>query len=251
MESLRAYRRYSLASAAALALTGAGFTYQAFSEDTTATSGELSEIVITAERTTQNLQRVPISATVLNGEQLENEGVHSIADLQTVAPSLTIATYNLSTFVNIRGVGMAMSAPSSTPGVAFYVDGAFIPHEFIISGAFYDLDAVEVLRGPQGTLTGQNSTGGAIYLRTPDPDFTKFSGFVDETVGSKGLSRAQGGVNLPIVDDHLALRLSGTDERRGSFTDNISSGAQPGDLRFDSVRADLGFKIVPQLTGDL
>jgi iron complex outermembrane recepter protein len=216
-----------------------------------APSDELVEVVITAERTTQNLQKVPISATVLSGDQLENEGVHRVADLQLVAPSLSIATYNLSTFVNIRGVGMAQSAPTSTPGVAFYIDGAFIPHEFVISGAFYDLDAVEVLRGPQGTLTGQNSTGGAIYLRTPDPDFTKFSGFVDETVGNKGLSRAQGAVNLPIADDHLALRLSGTDERRGSFTDNIGSGAQPGDLRFDSVRADLGFKITPQLTGDL
>src|SRR5258708_5811916 len=143
-----------------------------------APSDELAEVVITAERTTQNLQKVPISATVLSGDQLENEGVHRISDLQLVAPSLSIATYNLSTFVNIRGVGMAQSAPTSTPGVAFYIDGAFIPHEFIISGAFYDLDAAEVLRGPQGTLTGQNSTGRATYLRTPDLNYQRSSAFV-------------------------------------------------------------------------
>jgi iron complex outermembrane recepter protein len=251
MAFLRAYRRPGLASAAVLALIGSASTPPALAEETTESSGELAEVVITAERTTQNLQRVPISATVLNSEQLQNEGVHRIADLQTVAPSLTIATFNLSTFVNIRGVGMAMSAPSSTPGVAFYVDGAFIPHEFIISGAFYDLDAVEVLRGPQGTLTGQNSTGGAIYARTPDPNYHQYSAYIDESFGTLGLSRAVAAINAPIIDDHLALRLSGVDERRRSFTDNLSSGAQPGNLGFDGARADLGFKATSQFSGDL
>jgi iron complex outermembrane receptor protein len=251
MYTLRTHRQRSLASTGLVVLVSVGLAYPVIAEDASDASSELAEVVITAERTTQNLQRVPISATVLSGQQLDNEGVHRIADLQTVAPSLTISTFNLSTFVNIRGVGMAMSAPTSTPGVAFYIDGAFIPHEFIISGAFYDLDAAEVLRGPQGTLTGQNSTGGAIYLRTPDPDYQRSSGFVDETIGSTGLNRVVAAVNVPIVDDHLALRLSGVDERRRSFTDNISSGAQPGKLGFDGARADLGFKITPQLAGDV
>src|SRR6267378_5202669 len=173
MHTLRTHRQRSLATAALVVLVSVGLAFPVIAEDASDASSELAEVVITAERTTQNLQKVPISATVLTGQQLDNEGVHRIADLQTVAPSLTIATFNLSTFVNIRGVGMAMSAPTSTPGVAFYIDGAFIPHEFIISGAFYDLDAAEVLRGPQGTLTGQNSTGGAIYLRTPDPNYQR------------------------------------------------------------------------------
>jgi iron complex outermembrane recepter protein len=251
MQTLGRRRQCSSASAALVALMSMGLAFPVIAEDISAASSELAEIVITAERTTQNLEKVPISATVLTGAQLENEGVHRVADLQTVAPSLTIATYNLSTFVNIRGVGMAMSAPTSTPGVAFYVDGAFIPHEFIISGAFYDLDAAEVLRGPQGTLTGQNSTGGAIYLRTPDPNYERVSGLVDETAGERGLNRVVAAVNVPIIDDHLALRLSGIDERRRSFTTNIGSRAQPGKLGFDGARADLGFKIAPQLTGDV
>ena len=86
-----------------------------------------------------------------------------------MAPSVAINTYNRSTFINIRGVGIAQSAPTSNPGVAYYVDGMFIPHEQFIAQSFYDIESIEVLRGPQGTLTGQNSTGGAIYVRTPAP----------------------------------------------------------------------------------
>jgi iron complex outermembrane receptor protein len=251
MDILNLRSRRLLGAAAVVAMTASGLGLPANAEDTPEASNELAEVVITAERTSQNLQKVPISATVLTGQQLNNEGVHRIADLQTVAPSLTIATFNLSTFVNIRGVGMAMSAPTSTPGVAFYIDGAFIPHEFVISGAFYDIDAAEVLRGPQGTLTGQNSTGGAIYVRTPDVNYQHFDGLVDETVGNTGLNRIVAAINAPLIDDHLALRISGVDERRRSFTDNISSGAQPGNLAFDGVRGDLGFKITPQFTGNL
>src|SRR5258708_1551677 len=113
-------RHGSLSSIALGALMVAGLMPIAMAETpvtAAARSDELAEVVITAERTTQNLQRVPISATVLSGEQLENEGVHRVADLQLVAPSLSIATYNLSTFVNIRGLGMAQSAPTSTPRV--------------------------------------------------------------------------------------------------------------------------------------
>ena len=86
-----------------------------------------------------------------------------------VAPSIVINQYNRSAFVNIRGVGIAQSAPTSSPGVAYYINGQLIPHEQFIGQSFYDIASVEVLRGPQGTLTGQNSTGGAIYVTTPEP----------------------------------------------------------------------------------
>lgn len=122
----------------------------------------LQPVVVTAERRPQKLETVPVSAAVLTGANLQNRGVNNILDLQQVTPSLAINTYNRSTFINIRGVGIAQSAPTSNPGVAIYIDGEYIPHEQWIAQSFYDISSIEVLRGPQGTLTGQNSTGGAI-----------------------------------------------------------------------------------------
>ena len=148
---------------------------------------DLEEVVVTAERREMNLQDVPISATVLTAEMLAVKGVDNVIEIQTVAPSLAINTYNRSTFINIRGVGIAQSAPTSNPGVAYYVDGMFIPHEQFIAQIFYDIESIEVLRGPQGTLTGQNSTGGAIYVRTPAPNVDGISGYIDQTVGRYGL----------------------------------------------------------------
>ncbi|KQS03686.1 TonB-dependent receptor [Sphingomonas sp. Leaf357] len=188
----------------------------------------LAEIVVTAERRVQNLQDVPISATVLDADALASKGVNSAADLQQVAPSLAISTVNRSTFVNIRGVGLAQSAPTSAPGVAFYIDGQLLPHEQFIAQAFYDLGSIEVLRGPQGTLTGQNSTGGAIYIRTPEPKFDGISGYIEQSAGNYDSYKTVGAINLPF-SDNVAIRVAGTYDTRDSFTRNIGpSASQPG-----------------------
>src|SRR4249919_3234176 len=157
MHASRNVSRPLVASAVALALSAPAW---AASDDEV-----LSEVVVTAERRSQNLQDVPISASVFTGEQLDKLGITDLNDIQSVAPSIAINVVNRSTFVNIRGVGIAQSAPTSSPGVAYYLDGQLIPHEQFIGQSFYDIGSMEVLRGPQGTLTGQNSTGGAIYVR--------------------------------------------------------------------------------------
>jgi len=203
------------------------------------TSAGVGEIVVTAERRTQNLQSVPISATVLNAADISRKGVNDVADLQAVAPSVAINTYNRSTFINIRGVGIAQSAPTSSPGVAFYVDGGLIPHEQFIGQAFYDLESIEVLRGPQGTLTGQNSTGGAVYVRTPAPDYSKYSGYVDQTFGDYSTFKTVAAVNVPI-SDQFAIRVAGLRESHDSFTDNIArKDSQPGDGETYAARLSL------------
>jgi iron complex outermembrane recepter protein len=211
----------------------------------------LQEVVVTAERRVQNLQRVPIAATVFNAEALADQGVNNLAAIQQVVPSVAINTYNRSTFVNIRGVGIAQSAPTSSPGVAFYIDGALVPHEFTIGQSFYDLAAVEVLRGPQGTLTGQNSTGGAVYIRTPDPVFGHWSGYFDQTLGDYELWRSVAAINVPI-GAKLALRLSGTVDQRDSFTKNIGpSPSHPGDVNFKGYRAALAWQPLDTLRVNL
>jgi iron complex outermembrane receptor protein len=201
--------------------------------------GALQTIVVTAERRTQSLQDVPISATVLSGEDLQRKGVSNLNDMQQVAPSVAINTFNRSTFINIRGVGIAQSAPTSNPGVAYYIDGQLIPHEQFIGQSFFDIGSIEVLRGPQGTLTGQNSTGGAVYVRTPEPEFGSNFAVGDFTAGNYDRYRAVVAANIGGED--VALRVAYVHEQRDSYTRNIAANAlsQPGNLNMDAIRANL------------
>jgi len=216
-----------------------------------ADSQELEEVVVTAERREVNLQNVPASATVITAEALAAKGIDNVIEIQTVAPSVAINTYNRSTFINIRGVGISQSAPTSNPGVAYYVDGMFIPHEQFIAQSFYDIASIEVLRGPQGTLTGQNSTGGAIYVRTPPPSVDGFSGYIDQTVADTDWYRTTAAVNVP-AGDKFAMRLSGVYDDRGSFTDNIGpSPSEPGSGRDASGRAAFRYMPTESMTFDL
>jgi len=204
-----------------------------------APTGALGEIVVTAERREQSLQDVPISATVLTGEELTKRGVVNLNDIQQVAPSIAINTFNRSTFINIRGVGIAQSAPTSNPGVAYYIDGVLIPHEQFISQSFYDIGTIEVLRGPQGTLTGQNSTGGAIYVRTPEPEFG--SAYVVADLTAANYDRYRGAVAGNVGGENVALRIAAIHEQRDSFSTNIAPNAisEPGNMNLDGVRANL------------
>lgn len=228
--------------AVALSILLAGVSTPALAQagpDGVSADGGLNEIIVTAERRDQNLQDVSISATVLTGEQLQERGVTNLNDIQQVAPSIAINTFNRSTFVNIRGVGIAQSAPTSNPGVAYYIDGQLIPHEQFIGHSFYDIGSIEVLRGPQGTLTGQNSTGGAIYVRTPEPKFNSNFAIGDITVANYARFRGVAAVN--IGGDNVALRVAYVHEQRDSFTTNIAPNAQsqPGNMDMDAVRANL------------
>jgi iron complex outermembrane receptor protein len=209
----------------------------------------LEEIIVTAERREQSQQDVPISLTALTGDELTR--INKVMDIQQVAPSVAINTYNRGTFINIRGVGIAQSAPTSTPGVAYYIDGVFIPHETLISQSFFDLQTIEVLRGPQGTLTGQNSTGGAIYVRTPQPNFDGVSGYVDQTIADYDWYRTVAALNLPL-GDKVAVRIAGIYEKRGSYTDNIGpSPSEPGSDDLTGVRAALLWQATDGIAFDL
>jgi iron complex outermembrane receptor protein len=201
----------------------------------------LEDIIVTAERRQQSLQDVPISATVLNAADISRKGVNSVADLQQIAPSVAINTFNRSTFINIRGVGIAQSAPTSNPGVAFYVDGVLIPHEQFIGSNFFDVSSIEVLRGPQGTLTGQNSTGGAVYVRTQDPEYDKIGGFIDGTYGNYNEFKVTGALNVPISSE-AAIRVAGIHESRDSFTTNIGGASQPGNTDLYAGRFSLAVR---------
>jgi iron complex outermembrane receptor protein len=244
MSSVRAQGAHRVAAAVTLAIAAAAPALAA--ED-----AMLDEVLITAERREQNLQDIPISATVLNSAELDRRGITDLNDVQTAAPSVAINVVNRSTFVNIRGVGIAQSAPTSNPGVAFYIDGQLIPHEQFIGQAFYDIASIEVLRGPQGTLTGQNSTGGAVYVRTPAPEYGQYSASFEQTVGNYDWIRSIGAANFGF-SDNLALRVAAVYDDRDSFTDNIGpSASQPGNVGLKSGRANLAFRAGERFSGNL
>ncbi len=232
-------RRSMLAVATVAYLAG---TQLAFAEGASDAPKTLDEVHVTAERRTQSVQEVPIAATVLSAEDLNKRGVRNLHDMQAFSPSISITQVNRAVYVNVRGVGIAQTAPTSSPGVAYYIDGQIIPHEQFIGQSFYDLESVEVLRGPQGTLTGQTSTGGAIYVRTPNPEHEGVFGYFEQGVGDYGWAKSTGALNVG-VNDNVAFRIAAVREQRDSFTRNIgSSSSEPGNVDYSAARINLALK---------
>ncbi|WP_305098525.1 TonB-dependent receptor [Croceibacterium aestuarii] len=209
-------------STAAFAV-GLGFTAPASAQSQTDTARADSdrvppEIIVTAERREENLQDIPIAATALSGDNLDAKAVENLADLQYAAPSVSITDQGLTQSVNIRGIGIASGSPAVANGVATYIDGVFQP-PIVTSSSFYDLANIEVLRGPQGTLVGSNSTGGAIFINTVNPSTDRVKGYAKAHYGSYDAVGMEGAVNLPLSNT-LAVRISGISNWRDSyFTD--------------------------------
>ncbi|HWW66118.1 MAG TPA: TonB-dependent receptor [Sphingomonadaceae bacterium] len=179
----------------------------------------LADIVVTAQRRVENLQDVPIAATALDTTELAAKGVTRLNDLQSASPSLSITDAAITSAVNIRGIGLASNSPNVTAGVATYVDGLFQP-PIVQANSFYDLASVEVLRGPQGTLVGSNSTGGAIFINSKNPDFDGIGGYGEIGGGNRGNFEAEGALNLP-ASDTIAFRAAGFYRRHDSYYTDV------------------------------
>ncbi|PKP94821.1 MAG: TonB-dependent receptor [Alphaproteobacteria bacterium HGW-Alphaproteobacteria-16] len=203
---------YALAtSAGVIALAPAAYAQSATAADT-----EIQEIVVTAQNRQQNVQDVPIAMTVVSGEQLESQGVTDFTAVQRAAPSLQITNDTNLTKVSIRGVGTLNHGPTADQSIAVNIDGEYINRPTILNAALFDLDRVEVLRGPQGTLYGRNSTGGAVNFITRKPG-SDFAVNLSGTYGSYNLVTIEGGVDVPL-GDFGAIRVSGIfTDRDGYF----------------------------------
>ena len=224
------------ASAAVLAAAMAGGAARAADQATSAADhrGTVAEVVVTGERRETKLQKVPVSVAALTSEKLESTGVQNFYDLQAQTPSLNIVTTGTTRFINIRGVGVSVSTPFQYAGVPLHVDGMYIPNSAaFIRDTYFDVDRVEIYRGPQGTFAGQNSTGGAVFVVTKAPQFDKFGAQIQQLVGNYNWFQTQGWVNLPISDT-LAARVAFNNESRGSFYKNVGGGNPNGSRQVDS-----------------
>lgn len=193
----------------------------------------LAEIVVTAQRRSENLQKTALAVSAVGGEQLQSANISQPQDLSKLVPALKLSSGGGNgTQVTIRGVGNFAGNAYSEPAVAINLDGVYLARSGGPNGLFYDLERVEVLKGPQGTLYGRNATAGAINVITRKPDDV-LSAEGTFTVGNYDLVRGEAAVNVPIADG-AALRVAGVVTRRdGYFSDGYS------DDRSESIRAQL------------
>lgn len=179
----------------------------------------LQDIVVTAERRSVNIQKVAAAVTAVSGSQLAAKAVVRAEDLVNISPSLSVSDTGVTQNINIRGIGIASISPNVVSGVAKYTDGVF-EGQILTGNIFYDIASIEVLRGPQGTLVGSNSTGGAIFVKSKDPELSDFGGYAMAGLGSFSAREVQGALNIPITGN-LAVRLAGNLRDRDSFSRDI------------------------------
>ena len=194
-------------------------------------------IIVTGLKRDETLQDINVAATVISGDDLAERGIERFDDLQAIAPSLSVTDAGLTQSVNIRGVGLASGSPAAANGVATYFDGLFQP-PIVTTNSFYDIGSIEVFRGPQGTFVGSNSTGGAVFINSRDPEFRGIGGYVSFQMGNYDHRAAEGAINVP-VSNTFAIRGAGLLRSRESYYTRTDGRAAPAKLEEKGGR--LGF----------
>lgn len=212
-----------LASSALIALPASAATSDItaveVAEADAASADEGEAIVVTARRREENVQDVPLAVSVLDGERLEQQGTYNLSKLTQVQPTLQFYTQNpRNTFINIRGIGapFGLTNDGFEQGVGIYIDDVYYNRIASATLDFVDVDQIETLRGPQGTLYGKNTTSGAINITTRAPSFD-FEGKAEVSLGSLGFRQGKASISGPLSDT-LAARISvSTTSRRGTI----------------------------------
>ncbi len=207
--------------------------------------GGLPDVIVTARRRAEDVQSVPAAISVVGGDLLDQSYTVNTQALTTLIPSLNYSSANpRNTAFTIRGLGSSVVAVSQAndglePGVGFYVDQVYHARPATAAFDFADIDQVEELRGPQGTLFGKNTTAGALNITTRAPTFTR-EGFAEFSYGERNFVQAKGWVSGPITDT-IAFRLSGVSTRRDGVLDNVRTGRAANTLGTQAVRGQLLF----------
>lgn len=214
------------------------------------------EIIVTATKRAQSIQDVPIAVTVVTPKQLEDQGVVNIQDLASVAPSFSSTNAQTSSgtvVLRMRGVGTTSNNIGFESAVGVFIDGIYQSRAGVALGEFVDVAQVEVLRGPQGTLFGRNTSAGALSVTNVRPDLDEYSGFVNASVGDYNLRSLQGAVNIPMAEGKVAARITAAIRERDGFIDVVDrTGASLGETNeVDQfmVRGQIGFETPKGIEG--
>ena len=214
------------------------FSFSADEEQTSI----FDEVVVTARQREESSQSVPIPITALGGDQLEARNITEIADIQKLTPNLSFEAQGINTTVTsvfLRGIGQTNWSGTQDPKIGIYIDGVYLSRPQGGMVDLIDLERVEVLRGPQGTLFGRNTTAGLIHMITKAPT-EEFEGFVNLGVGTDGYRVLRGVVNLPLTDT-LSSRFAVMSKERDGFIMNQSTGQWQGNEDSQTIRASLKY----------
>jgi iron complex outermembrane receptor protein len=207
----------------------------------------LDTVIVTVRQRREDAQKVPVSVSVIGSQALERTVTYNVNQLTALVPSLNYSSPNpRNTAFTVRGLGSSVVAVSQSndglePGVGFYVDQVYHGRPATAAFDLLDVERVEVLHGPQGTLFGKNTTAGAINIVSKIPSFTP-EAQGELTAGNIGYFQGKAAVSGPIVGDKLAVRLSGAVTRRDGVIDNVVTHVEDNNVHTDSLRGQLLFK---------
>ena len=209
---------------------------------TPADESGLRDVIVTAQRRAENSQRAAVPLSVIDGAALTSAGISQVDRLNELAPALSIEPTSSGNLIFVRGVGNFSTTAASDTAVSFNYDGVYIGRSTSTAGVFYDLQRVEVLKGPQGILYGRNATGGAINVLPVQPKIGELSGYATAAYGNYNTINAEGAINVPL-GDHGAARLSAsTANHDGYFRDGTF------DQREYAFRVQMKAELTPNLT---
>ncbi len=208
----------------------------------------LEEIVVTATKRAQSLQDVPIAVNAFSAETIEVAGINNAGDLAILTPALNI-NVNTNPFAArmiIRGVGTAQTDPALEPSVGLFIDGIYLGRTGLGMSDLTDIERIEVLQGPQGTLYGKNTNAGAISVITKKPSFEKSEGYVEASVGNYSMNKLTASASGPLTQN-LAYRLSGNINQRDGYYDN-SAGVDFNDADDWNIQGKLQWEPTESLS---
>ena len=218
----------------AVAVAGCALSLSGFSQ-----AQQLEEVVVTAAKVEASIQDTPIAVSAFSQEALDSQLINDASALQFSVPNLTQTKGNFTAGdIRIRGIGSGAVGTFGDSGVGIHVNGIYQVSTRIFETQFLDMERVEVLRGPQGTLYGRNTTGGVMNLITAKADPTEFSASLDATIGNYGATQGRFHINTPLSDT-LALRVAGMSLERDGFTTNEFTGKDVDDRSLWSGRLSL------------
>jgi iron complex outermembrane receptor protein len=217
-----------IAKASAVAMVAALFSVAAVAQESR--SSALEEIVVTAERRAQSLQDIPLSITAFSQDDMDLRNATDLRALQNFTPNLEFNNESggqNNSRITIRGVGTETLVGGGDPGVALHVDGVYVGRNSAAAQSVFDVERLEVLRGPQGTLYGRNAVGGSINIITKNPT-DDFMASADATLGNYARARIRGILNVPF-GDNVAARFSVQKEERDGYLENLYPGGRDND----------------------
>jgi iron complex outermembrane receptor protein len=210
------------------------------------------EIVVTAQKRKEAVQDVPIAITALSQKNLEEQKIEGGPDIMRAVPNMTFSKSNFTGYnISIRGIGTKSISATSDPGVAVAFNNSSLIHNRFFEQEFFDMERVEVLRGPQGTLYGRNATGGVVNLITAKPDFGGFEGNIKGEVGNYNSRRLLAMLNVPLVDDVLAVRVAGSMTQRSGYDYNATTKNDINGRDLWSLRTSVAFEPAPWFRANL